>query len=146
MYVNTYKKLGFNANSKEHFQKKYKSLWLIDVDKDDLPDAFLTYWDSKFGNKITALGTDNGPLAKKLLVKKLISLVKKKGWFIEAGLKIADILVSSSVPIVKDEEKVRKIIKGTTGSDIEWVGDGEYRRTLFGTSITIQERIFGHPK
>lgn len=147
MYKNTYAKLGFNASSSEHFQQKYKILWFIDIDTDPLPEAFLTYRESPpHGNKITALGSDGQKISKSLLIKKLISLVKSKGWFIEASHRVAEILSGSGVPVVKDEKKVRDVLMNTTGMQIEWLGNGEYKRKLRGTSIMMHEKLFGNPK
>lgn len=144
MFNKTYRSEGFqdlDAKSFNEFISKHEMIWYIDIDNDPEPDAFIAYRKEKYGNKIVLLASDDKPLSKTLLIKKLVKLMKTKGWFMEASHKIAKILIKNNVPIVDDEEKVKKILY----PDIEWLGDGEYKRYLLGTNFLMQERMFGYP-
>jgi hypothetical protein len=130
MYITTYLNAGMDlsANSWKEMQSKYKATALKDVDSDHIPDAFIIYKQTKFGNKIALLGTNNKKSAKSDVVKKVIQLCKTSGWFLEASLKMEEIMKSSGAPVVKDEETIQAIV----GPDkkVQFVGDGYYTRSL----------------
>jgi hypothetical protein len=90
------------------------------------------------------LGTNNKKSAKSDVVKKVIQLCNTNGWFIEASLKMEDIMKSSGAPVVKDEQKIMDIL----GSDKkpEFIGDGYYTRKLSKVNKRIVKRIYGKPK
>jgi len=144
MYNKVYRSEGFQELGSDNFNtfiSKHKMIWLIDVNPDPEPDAFISYRKEKYGNKIVLLASDGEMDSKSVLIKKLLELMKTKGWFMEASHKIAKILMKNNVPIINDEEKVKKILY----PDIEWLGNGEYKRYLLGTSLLMRERMFGRP-
>jgi hypothetical protein len=140
MYVDTYKNIGLSVQSKDELTDKYKLSWFIDIDNDIEPDAFIIYDETEFGNKIVLLGSDGNSLSKKLLILKMLKLLKTPGWYIEASHKVADIIKSSGIDYIKDEDSIRKILN----KDIDMLEDGEYERTL-GVGIKIKKRIYGNP-
>jgi hypothetical protein len=146
MYKTTYLNAGMDlsANSASELQSKYKATALKDVDSDKKPDAFIIYKPTRFGNKIALLGTNNKKSAKSDVVKKVIQLCNTNGWFIEASLKMEDIMKSSGAPVVRDEKKIIDIL----GSDKnpEFIGDGYYTRKLSKVNKRIVKRIYGKPK
>ena len=146
MYITTYLNAGMDlsANSWREMQSKYKATALKDVDSDNLPDAFIVYKPTKFGNKIALLGTNNKKQAKSDVVKKVIELCKTSGWFIEASLRMEDIMKSSGAPVVRDEEKIQAIV----GPDkkVQFVGDGYYSRSLSKVDKRITKRLYGKPR
>ena len=146
MYITTYLNAGMDlsANSWREMQSKYKATALKDVDSDNIADAFIVYKQTKFGNKIALLGTNNKKTAKSDVVKKVIQLCNTNGWFIEASLKMEDIMKSSGAPVVRDEKKIIDIL----GSDKnpEFIGDGYYTRKLSKVNKRIVKRIYGKPK
>ncbi len=146
MYKTSYLKQGMDlsANSASEMQSKYKAVRLKDVDGDKVPDAFIIYKPTKFGNKIALLATNGKPEAKRDLVKQTIKLTKTTGWFIEASLKMEEILSSAGAPVVRDEKKIMDIL----GNDKEpnFIGDGYYTRTLSKVNKRITKRIYGRPR
>ena len=103
--------LDFSANSASEMQSKYKAIKLIDVDKDKIPDAFIIYKPTKFGNKMALLAADVDKRdAKRAVVQKAIELVKTSGWYVEASAKMEDIMNSSGAPVVTDEKKIMDIM------------------------------------
>ena len=140
MYITTYLNAGMDlsASSWREMQSKYKATALKDVDSDNLPDAFIVYKQTKFGNKIALLGTNNKKTAKSDVVKKVIQLCNTSGWFLEASLKMEDIMKSSGAPVVTDEEKIQAIV----GPDkkVQFVGDGYYTRSLSKVNKRITKR------
>lgn len=143
MYTDTYSKEGldFSANDAQELQKKYKAVYLKDVDYDHIPDAFIIYKETPYGNKIALSGTDNKKEAKRECVKKIISLLHTKGWFVEASAKIEEILSKTDVPVITDEEMIRDVV----GKHKEPIfgKDGYYTRLLTKASKRITKRMYG---
>ena len=146
MYITTYLNAGMDlsANSWREMQSKYKATALKDVDSDNIADAFIVYKQTKFGNKIALLGTNNKKTAKSDVVKKVIQLCKTSGWFLEASLKMEDIMKSSGAPVVTDEEKIQAIVG--PDKNVQFVGDGYYTRSLSKVDKRITKRLYGRPK
>jgi hypothetical protein len=137
--------LDFSASGASEMQSKYKAIKLIDVDKDKIPDAFIIYKPTKFGNKMALLAADVDKRdAKRAVVKKAIELVKTSGWFVEASAKMEDIMQSAGAPVVKDEKKIMDILGNEKAP--EFTGDGYYTRALSKVNKRITKRIYGRPK
>jgi len=137
--------LDFSANSASEMQSKYKAIKLIDVDKDKIPDAFIIYKPTKFGNKMALLAADVDKRdAKRAVVQKAIELVKTSGWFVEASAKMEDIMNSSNAPVVTDEKKIMDILGNEKAP--EFTGNGYYTRTLSKVNKRITKRIYGRPR
>jgi hypothetical protein len=143
MYTSTYAKQGMDLSADDwrEMQSKYKATALKDVDNDKEPDAFIVYKPTQYGNKIALLGTNNKPQAKSDVVKKLLELVKSKGWFIEASLKMEEILKSSGAPAITDEVMIRDVVGDDKKPEFE--GDGYYTRFLSKAGKRIRKRIYG---
>ena len=144
MYTSTYAKQGMDLSADDwrEMQSKYKATALKDVDRDKEPDAFIVYKPTQWGNKIALLGTNNKPQAKSDVVKKLLELVKSKGWFIEASLKMEEILKASGAPVITDETMIRDIVVDDKKPEFE--GDGYYTRFLSKAGKRIRKRIYGN--
>jgi hypothetical protein len=140
MYINTYKYIDLSFNDIKEMKKDYKLLMLIDVDSDDKPDAFIIYKKAK-GNKISFLGSDGSKLGKDALIKKFTELIFKKPWWIEASAKMETLCKKINAPIVDDENFVKTTLK----KEIEWIGDGYYKRKLKKVDKYITKRIYGKP-
>ena len=145
MYTGSYLKKGLDlsADSWSEMQSKYKAVALKDVDGDFQPDAFIIYRPTKNGNKIALLGTNDKPKAKSDVVKKVVQLVNTSGWFLEASMKMEEIMKASGAPVVKDEEKIRSI---AGDKEVEMMGDGYYKRNLSKVAKKIVKRIYGKPR
>jgi len=143
MYTSTYAKQGMDLSADDwrEMQSKYKATALKDVDNDKKPDAFIVYKPTQWGNKIALLGTNNKPQAKSDVVKKLMELVKSKGWFIEASLKMEEILKASGAPVITDEKMIRDVVGDDKKPEFE--GDGYYTRFLSKAGKRIRKRIYG---
>jgi len=143
MYVDTYQSIGLHIESPEKLTSKYKISWLIDLDKDPIPDAFVIYKETKHGSKLALAGSDGTKESKSYLVKKFISLMKTKGWYAEASGVIAGILTKNNVKLVTDIDKIKKVIGKP---DIEETDEkGVYKRKL-GTLGMVKKQLFGTPK
>jgi hypothetical protein len=145
MYLTTYLNAGMDlsANSWQELQTKYSATALKDVDSDNEPDAFIVYKNTPFGRKIALLGTNNKKSAKSEVVKKVIDLCKTKGWFLEASLKMEEIMKTSGAPVVQDEEKIQAIVG--PAKKVEMVGDGYYTRALTKVDKRITKILFCNP-
>ena len=143
MYVTTYQNEGLDlsADDSKELIQKYKATWLIDVDKDKLPDSFIIYKETKYGNKIALLGTNGVQEAKRELVKYLLQVVKTKGWFIEASMKMEDLLRNSNISVVNNEDAILDIVG--KNKEPEMLEDGYYKRYLSKADKKIVKRIYG---
>jgi hypothetical protein len=146
MYTTTYSKQGmdFSADDYAELQTKYKATFLKDVDSDKVPDAFIIYKPTKYGNKIALLGTNDKKPAKKELLNKVISLLRSKGWILEASLRMEEILSQAGVPYVDDP----KIIEDIVGKDKkpEMTTNGYYTRLLSKVPKRITKKLYGKVK
>jgi len=149
MYTNTYLSLGMDLSAASAGGlTKYKAVFLIDVDTppDGIPDAFIIYKPTAFGNKIALLGTCQEELclnknaAKSAVVRKMFDLLNSGGFFIEAGEKIEEILRSSGVPPVCDEEKIMSFLGKKF---VRFLDDCYYERRLKMASAVVTKRIYG---
>jgi len=149
MYTNTYLSMGMDLSAPNATGlKKYKAVFLIDVDDppDGTPDAFIIYKPTAFGNKMALLGTCQKDrcigrrAAKRAVVKKMFDLLKSGGFFLEAGEKIEEILRSSSVPPICDEEKIKEFLGPKF---VRFLGDCYYQRKLKMASAIVTKRIYG---
>lgn len=114
---------------------------VINLDDDPDIEAVLI---SKFkpkGKKFSAIGHDGSRLAKSKIINRKAFLLKQPGYFIEVSGKIEDILKAKGVEPITDEELVRKVL---TGREIEWLGDGKYKRAIGGKTFT--KLLMGKPK
>lgn len=143
MYTDTYSKEGldFSAKDAKEFQKKYKAIYLEDVDYDHIPDAFVVYKETPYGNKIALSGTNDKKEAKRECVKKIISLLHTKGWFLEASKRMEEILSTTDVPVITDEEMISNVV----GKHKEPIfgKDGYYTRLLSKADKRITKRMYG---
>lgn len=106
---------------------------VIDLDSDPDIDAVVVGKKKSAGTKFTAIGHDGSNAAKSSAVGHNVSNLKKRGYYIEVSGKMFDILKAKGVPIVDDEEIVRKVLKG---KKIDWNGDGTYSRLIGGKKHT----------
>jgi len=143
MYVSTYAKQGMDlsADDWQEMKTKYKATAIKDVDSDHQPDAFIIYKPTKWGNKIALLGTNDKKQAKSDLIKKLFELLNTKGWFIEASLKMEEILSNANVPVITDEDMIFDVVG--TDKKPEMEKDGYYTRFLSKAGKRIRKRIYG---
>lgn len=146
MYSTAYIKanLDLSANGWRELQSKYKAVALLDVDKDNVPDAFIIYKVTPFGNKMALLGTNNKKDAKSQVVKHAIRLTKTSGWYIEASAKMEDIMKSAGAPVVRDEKKILAMLGNEKAP--QFIGDGYYSRSLSKVDKRIVKRIYGRPR
>ena len=67
-------------------------------------------------------------------------MLKQPGHFIEVSGKLKDILISKGVPVITDEETIRKALKG---KEITMNDDGTYSRSIGGEMHT--KTLMGNP-
>jgi len=129
---NAYKPIGGHPNLKSPSDvvgKLGDLFTAIDLDSDPNIDAVAVGKKKPAGTKYVALGHDGSKKAKSAAVGHNVSNLKKQGFYIEVSGKMFDILKAKGVPIVDDEEVVRKVLKG---KKIDWNGDGTYSRLIGG--------------
>jgi hypothetical protein len=112
----------------------------VDIDKDPNVDCVL-FSRPSHGHKISGWGHDGSKEARKELMKHLISILHKSGFWIEVSGRPAEILIESGCRYAS-KETISRIFPD---SEINWLGDGLYTRTLPDGSITEQEYLVGKP-
>ncbi len=137
--------MGSFVNSKSDVDRSF--YWeVIDVDTD--PEADVCVFGRKSrgeekwqGVKIQGIGHDGERISKDKAITKLVELLKKSGFWIEASDALEHILRRTSVRICTEDE-VKQLFPG--GID-EYHSDGSYTRTIEnGKQIT--ETSFGNPR
>jgi len=112
---------------------------VADIDDDPEIDVVSFSSNTPFGTKLKGMGHDGEKLSKRTIIKHHIDSLKQGGHYLEASGRIEDILLDSGVPTIKDEELIKKILKGKS---IEMNDDGSYQRYLGGQKHT--KRMFGN--
>lgn len=112
----------------------------IDLDDDPEIDAISVVKNKLAGKKFVATGHDNTKASRSKVVNHKADKLKSSGYFIEVSGKLIDILTAKGVEPIDDEELVRKVLKG---KDIEWLGDGKYKRDIAGKLYT--KTLMGKP-
>jgi len=144
MYSASYSKQGldFSADDYKELQRKYKAVYLKDVDSDSVADAFIIYKETPYGKRISLLGTNNKTQAKSEVVKQLIRLVNTRGWILEASKKIEEIMKQSGAPVIAN----KTIIQAIAGDkEVKFLEDGYYERKLSKSATRIVKRLYGKP-
>tara|TARA_R110000803_G_scaffold10459_1_gene31997 strand:+ start:1723 stop:2280 length:558 start_codon:yes stop_codon:yes gene_type:complete len=141
---NAYAPIGGHPNYKSNLNvigSEGDSIYSV-IDLDDDPDIDAIVVDKKRagGLKSVAMGHDGSSDAKRAAINIKAIMLKKPGHYIEVSGKLVDILKSKGVPIVADEETIRRVLKG---KEIEMNNDGTYQRSLGGTIHT--KTLMGNP-
>lgn len=105
---------------------------VINLDDDPEPEAVNITKKKKAGTKAVATGHDGSKEAKRAVITHKIEQLKKPGFYVEVSGRIKDILLNAGVPVVTDEETIKKALEG---KEIEMVpgGNGAYIRKIAGT-------------
>ena len=113
----------------------------VDIDNDPHADVVIFSRESH-GHKISGWGHDGTKEARKELMKQLIILLHKEGFWIEVSGRPAEILIGAGCKYC-DKQTVSKIFPH---SEINWIRQGLYTRTLPDHTITEEEYLVGRPK
>lgn len=144
LYSDVYLKQEMDLSAKDwpEMKSKYSATWLIDINGDQKPDAFIIWKKTEFGKKLTLMSANNVEGAKRESVRKLISLLSSQGWYCEASKKLEEIFSKSGVNFIKDPDSIKKIIP--EAKDINDLG--YYLRPLSKVQDKmIVKRIYGYP-
>ncbi len=114
----------------------------IAIDRDEDPDADIVMGgkDKEHGTKMTMMGQDGSSDSKKAAIKKLIDLMKTKGFYAEMDPDLASKL---GLKIISDEKKIKDVIGK---SDIEMTGNGTYTRNIGAAGKKKEKVLVGLPK
>ena len=143
--INTaYSDIGGNPNYKSSSDvigdEADATYMVIDLDDDPDFDAVKVSKSKAAGNKSVAMGHDGSKPAKSAAVNITAIMLKEPGHFIEVSGKLKDILISKGVPVITDEETIRKALKG---KEITMNDDGTYSRAIDGKIFT--KTLMGNP-
>lgn len=128
------------------------TFWKVaDVDSDPEIDVVYFGKDRKGGNKMTGLGHDGERSNISDLMSQAVKILKTSGYYAEvSGAPYVIFVKKNNVPVIEDEETVRKLLRG---KDIEWHGEhptgkfkgnGWYSRDIGGMKAT--KVLIGNPR
>ena len=132
--VYTAEGMDLSAYSAKELQSGYEIVMLIDVDNDPMPDAFIF----TRGKQVKLLATDGQGLSKSLVIKKVMAMLRQ-GYRLEASKKMETIMKAKGAPVIKDKEKVKKLVGPKFN---KWLGDGYYERKL-KKGGNVVKRMYG---
>lgn len=144
MYEISYKGIGLSIKNINEMKSKYKMSYLIDIDTDEYPDAFIIYKETGNGRKLALMGSDGKKESKKFLISKSVEIIKdkSKNYYAEASHGVADIFLKNNVNVVNDQATVERVL----GKEVNWLDDdGKYIRFLKGVG-DVEKRLFGFPR
>ena len=110
---------------------------------DPYPDAFLVYKEGVSGRKIALMGSDGRDLSKTVLKDKLVSLLNKDGYYIEASHGVARAIKKRGVNPIDDKNVVKNVLDS---KEITWLGDGKYSRYIKEIDTHVTKELFGKPR
>jgi len=129
---------NFEIQKPEDLRKTDLDYWIA-IDRDEDPDADIVLGGKKkpHGTKMTIMGRDESSETKKAAIKKMIDLMKTRGFYAEMDEDLAN---KMGLKIVKAESKIREVID----KEIEYEGNGVYSRKIAGK--TKKKVLVGLPK
>lgn len=114
---------------------------VINLDDDPDIEAVSVSKKKPSGEKFVATGHDGSKAAKSAVVNHKADKLKKSGHYVEVSGRIKDIMLGKGVPMVTDEDTIKKALKG---KEIEMNDDGSYQRKIAGKMYT--KVLLGKPK
>ena len=115
--------------------------WLaIDTDNDPDPDATVAGRTTPTGHKISIIGQDGGKDAKRAAVEKFIALMKRRGFYAEIDIDLAN---KFGLDVITDPAIISKVL---AGKEIEFLGDGAYKRVIGSARKSKEKVLIGIPK
>ncbi len=135
-----YTKKGGNLEFKNAGDLRNSDLnYWIATDINDNPDADVLFGGKKThaGTKMTVVAQDGSPEARKETVKKLIELMRTRGFYAELDV---DMVSKFGLKPIKNEAEIRKVLN----KDIKYNSDGSYDRKIAGENHT--KMLVGIPK
>ena len=114
------------------------SVWYAaDIDKDPELDATIGVKKKPAGFKLTTMGQDGSPVAKKSVMDKASQLLHKRGFYAEMSPELAQ---KFHLEPIEDENAIKSVV---AKEDIKFTGNGLYTRTIDG--VTRTKVLVGQP-
>ena len=140
LIVNAYKHVGGNEiKTPNDLRRSDITYWIAkDIDVDPDVDIVIGGKTTPAGTKITVMGQDGERDSKSDIVKKVIDMMKTRGFYAEMDVDLAQ---KFGLPSIKDEATIVKVLK----KDIKYLGDGSYERVVKGLG-NKRKVLVGIPK
>lgn len=136
----SYKSKGGNPefNPSDDIIKSDINIWYAaDIDKDPEIDVTVGAKKKEAGTKISVMGQDGTPAAKKSAITKVSQLLMKRGYYAELSPDLAE---KFGLQPITDEDIIRDVLHK---NDIKFTGNGHYMRSIDG--ITRTKVLVGQP-
>jgi hypothetical protein len=116
----------------------------MDNNNDSYADVLIFGKKTPYGVKISGIGHNRTKEAKEELFNHLAKILNKRGFYLEASDKPAEILLSKNAPVVRHIDKVKKIFNSPNTKYIDQ-SNIYYDRHIESQDITVREILFGNP-
>ena len=114
------------------------SIWhAADIDKDPQVDTAIGIKKKPAGFKMTTMGQDGTPAAKKSVITKVSQLLHTRGFYAELS---PDLAQKFNLQPIEDEDTIKSVL---AKDDIKFTGNGLYTRTIDG--VTRTKVLVGQP-
>lgn len=132
---------NFEIQTGDDLKNSDVKYWLaVDIDQDPNADATVGGKPTKYGTKLTMMGQDGSPAAKKSVVMKMIDLMKRRGFYAEVD---PDLAQKFGMQPIKDREIVSKVL---AGKKLDFNADGSYQRAISAVGKVKTKVLIGIPK
>ena len=132
---------NFEIGSGNDLRNSDIKYWLAtDIDSDPEADATVGGKPTKYGTKMTIMGQDGSPAAKKSAITKMVELMKKRGFYAEVDPDLAQKL---NIQPIKDPEVIRQVL---AGKELDFNADGSYQRAISAVGKIKTKVLIGIPK
>lgn len=132
---------NFEIQSAEDLLRSDITYWVAnDIDQDPDPDVTVGGKPTKHGIKMTIMGQDGSSNAKRSAISKMVELMKKRGFYAEVDVDLAQ---KFGMQPIKDQELITKVL---TGKELDFNADGSYQRYV-GPAEKLKTKVMvGIPK
>lgn len=132
---------NFEIQSADDLINSDLTYWMAsDLDQDPDPDVTVGGKQTKYGTKMTIMGQDGSSAAKRGAITKMIELMKKRGFYAELDVDMAQ---KFGMQPVKDQELISQVL---AGKELEFNADGSYQRAIGPTKKVKTKVLVGIPK
>lgn len=132
---------NFEIQSADDLLNSDITYWIAnDIDQDPDPDVTVAGKPTNHGIKMTIMGQDGSGIAKRSAITKMVELMKKRGFYAEVDVDLAQ---KFGMQPLKDQEIITKVL---APKELEFNADGSYQRLVGPAKKQKTKVMVGIPK